>query len=48
MIVGPDFTDEIVAYNKAYERLREHLAEVLSDPDQARVWARLTPRPAPF
>jgi len=45
MIVGPDFTDEIVAYNQAYERLRAQLAEVLSSPDQARVWSRTKPRP---
>ena len=45
MIVGPDFTDEIVAYNQTYERLRAQLAEVLSSPDQARVWSRTKPRP---
>ncbi len=48
MIVGPDFTDSIVEYNQTYERLRARLAEVTSQPDQAAVWARTTPRPAPF
>jgi NAD(P)-dependent dehydrogenase (short-subunit alcohol dehydrogenase family) len=48
MVVGPDFTDAVVEYNQAYERLRAHLGEVLSGPDQAAVWARTTPRPAPF
>jgi NAD(P)-dependent dehydrogenase (short-subunit alcohol dehydrogenase family) len=48
MVVGPDFTDAVFEYNRAYERLRQHLAEVLSGPDQAAVWARTTPRPAPF
>jgi NAD(P)-dependent dehydrogenase (short-subunit alcohol dehydrogenase family) len=48
MVVGPDFTDDVVAYNQAYDRLHAHLAEVLSDPDQARVWARTRPRPAPL
>ena len=47
-VVGPDFTDAVVEYNQAYERLRAHLAEVLSDSDQARVWSRTTPRPAPY
>jgi len=47
-VVGPDFTDAVVEYNQAYERLRAHLAEVLSDTDQARVWSRTTPRPAPY
>jgi len=45
MVVGPDFTDEVVEYNQTYERLRAHLAEVLSGPDKAAVWARTKPRP---
>jgi NAD(P)-dependent dehydrogenase (short-subunit alcohol dehydrogenase family) len=48
MVVGPDFTDAVVDYNRAYERLRAHLGEVTSGPDQEAVWARKTPRPAPF
>jgi NAD(P)-dependent dehydrogenase (short-subunit alcohol dehydrogenase family) len=47
MVVGPDFTDDVVEYNDAYERLRAHLADVLSRPDQAAVWSRTTPRPMP-
>jgi NAD(P)-dependent dehydrogenase (short-subunit alcohol dehydrogenase family) len=47
MVVGPDFTDGVAEYNEAYERLRAHLAAVLSRPDQATVWSRTTPRPAP-
>jgi NAD(P)-dependent dehydrogenase (short-subunit alcohol dehydrogenase family) len=46
-VVGPDFTDRVVEYNKSYERLRAHLVEVLSRSDQAAVWSRTTPRPAP-
>jgi len=42
-VVGPDFTDRVAEYNEAYERLRAHLDEVLSRPDQAVVWSR-TPR----
>jgi NAD(P)-dependent dehydrogenase (short-subunit alcohol dehydrogenase family) len=45
LVVGPDFTDAVVEYNAAYERLRAHLAEVLSNPDQAAVWSRTRPRP---
>jgi NAD(P)-dependent dehydrogenase (short-subunit alcohol dehydrogenase family) len=48
MVVGPDFTDMVVEYNQAYERLRAHLAEVLSSSDQATVWSRTRPRPAPW
>ena len=40
MVVGPDFTDAVVEYNQAYERLRAHLNEVLARPDQAAVWSR--------
>jgi NAD(P)-dependent dehydrogenase (short-subunit alcohol dehydrogenase family) len=47
-VVGPDFTDAVAEYNQAYERLRAHLADVLSDSDKARVWSRTTPRPAPY
>jgi NAD(P)-dependent dehydrogenase (short-subunit alcohol dehydrogenase family) len=42
-IVGPDYTDDIARYNEAYENLRAHLADVLSGPDQAAVWARTRP-----
>ena len=48
MVVGPDFTDAVVEYNQAYERLRAELADELSGPDQAAVWKRKTPRPVPF
>ena len=44
----PGLHRRVVEYNEAYERLRAHLAEVLSDSDQARVWSRTTPRPAPY
>ena len=47
MVVGPDFTDAVVEYNEAYERLRAHLGEVLSGPDQAPAWSRTRPRPVP-
>jgi NAD(P)-dependent dehydrogenase (short-subunit alcohol dehydrogenase family) len=47
-VVGPDFTDAVAEYNQTYERLRAHLADVLSDADQARVWSRTKPRPAPY
>jgi NAD(P)-dependent dehydrogenase (short-subunit alcohol dehydrogenase family) len=40
MVVGPDFTDSVAEYNEAYLRLRAHLDEVLSGPDQAAVWSR--------
>jgi NAD(P)-dependent dehydrogenase (short-subunit alcohol dehydrogenase family) len=47
MVVGPDFTDSVAEYNEAYERLRAHLDEVLARPDQAVVWSRTSPPPAP-
>lgn len=47
MVVGPDFTDSVAEYNDAYERLRAHLGEVLSRPDQAVVWSRTPRTPAP-
>jgi NAD(P)-dependent dehydrogenase (short-subunit alcohol dehydrogenase family) len=47
MVVGPDFTDDVAEYNQVYERLRAHLADVLSRSDQAAVWSRTTPRPVP-
>jgi NAD(P)-dependent dehydrogenase (short-subunit alcohol dehydrogenase family) len=48
MVVGPDFPDRVAEYNYANERLRSDLPEALSEPDQARVWSRTRPRPAPF
>jgi NAD(P)-dependent dehydrogenase (short-subunit alcohol dehydrogenase family) len=47
MVVGPDFTDAVAEYNEAYVRLRAHLDEVLSRPDQAVVWSRTRPTRAP-
>jgi NAD(P)-dependent dehydrogenase (short-subunit alcohol dehydrogenase family) len=41
-VVGPVFTDGVADYNAAYERTRDHLAEVLQRPDQAMGW---TPQP---
>ena len=43
-VVGPVFTDGVDEYNRAYERLRAHMEEVLGRPDQAITW---TPRHAP-
>jgi NAD(P)-dependent dehydrogenase (short-subunit alcohol dehydrogenase family) len=37
-VVGPVFTEGVAEYNAAYERTRDHLAEVLRRPDQAITW----------
>jgi len=37
-VVGPVFTDGVAEYNAQYERLRKHMEEVLSRPDQQITW----------
>jgi NAD(P)-dependent dehydrogenase (short-subunit alcohol dehydrogenase family) len=37
-VVGPVFTDGVAEYNATYERVRDHLSEVLRRPDQAITW----------
>jgi NAD(P)-dependent dehydrogenase (short-subunit alcohol dehydrogenase family) len=39
-VVGPVFTEGVPEYNRLYEQTRDHLAEVLTRPDQATRWAR--------
>jgi NAD(P)-dependent dehydrogenase (short-subunit alcohol dehydrogenase family) len=39
-VVGPIFTEGIAEYNQEYERVRDHLREVLKRPDQAVTWVR--------
>jgi NAD(P)-dependent dehydrogenase (short-subunit alcohol dehydrogenase family) len=43
-VVGPQHTDGVPEYNQTYERLREHMAEVLRRPDQAVTWGPSTDR----
>ena len=44
-VVGPIFTEGIAEYNQEYERVREHLREVLRRPDQAVTWVRIPRQP---
>ena len=39
-VVGPVFTEGVAEYNSSYQRVRDHLAEVLRRPDQAITWTR--------
>jgi NAD(P)-dependent dehydrogenase (short-subunit alcohol dehydrogenase family) len=41
-VVGPIFTEGVPEYNEAYERVRDHMQEVLRRPDQTVTW--VTPR----
>jgi NAD(P)-dependent dehydrogenase (short-subunit alcohol dehydrogenase family) len=42
-VVGPIFTEGVSEYNAEYERVRDHLREVLRRPDQAVTWVRAAP-----
>jgi NAD(P)-dependent dehydrogenase (short-subunit alcohol dehydrogenase family) len=39
-VVGPVFTEGVAEYNSTYERVRDHLSEVLRRPDQAITWTK--------
>ena len=41
-VVGPIFTEGVPEYNETYERVRDHMQEVLRRPDQTVTW--VTPR----
>jgi NAD(P)-dependent dehydrogenase (short-subunit alcohol dehydrogenase family) len=38
MVVGPTFTEGVAEYNAAYERLRDHMQDLLRRPDQQITW----------
>jgi NAD(P)-dependent dehydrogenase (short-subunit alcohol dehydrogenase family) len=42
-VVGPIFTEGVAEYNAEYERVRDHMREVLRRPDQAVTWVQRRP-----
>jgi NAD(P)-dependent dehydrogenase (short-subunit alcohol dehydrogenase family) len=42
-VVGPIFTEGVADYNAEYERVRDHMREVLRRPDQAVTWVQRRP-----
>jgi NAD(P)-dependent dehydrogenase (short-subunit alcohol dehydrogenase family) len=41
-VVGPVFTEGVPEYNEYYERMRDHMRDVLNRPDQATPWSGAT------